>query len=237
MQASIQPVYTWSHDALFSGRAGRLTLLIEINSTHPAPNAEEKHRTAAKGIELDVWLEPHVRLIDSIGGRCETDENAPLLRYEFGSLQAGKQKQLAVELELEGMPAGDREAVWLQWRYRHPAGSRMRELPVHRLKVQHSVHTGVLSEPGSFYVEKQTELLRVRRLLEEFLSPDCLLPYDKRIEQIRRQGDRLLLMAVRSGDNTLLQEAEWLYRQGQTRAMLPQPEHERAAWERRLECV
>ncbi|MNI53920.1 hypothetical protein D3C73_1087800 [compost metagenome] len=71
----------------------------------------------------------------------------------------------------------------------------------------------MLAVDGSFHVEKHMELLKTVRLLEETALLHTRSADPEVTEKVRRQADKLLLLAARSGDMQLVKEAEMLYKQ------------------------
>ncbi|MNY68831.1 hypothetical protein D3C86_2066590 [compost metagenome] len=71
----------------------------------------------------------------------------------------------------------------------------------------------MLGTDSSFHVEKHMELLRTVKVLEEAALLHTRNADPSLSEKVRRQADKLLLLAARSGDMQLVKEAEMLYRQ------------------------
>ncbi|QWU17162.1 hypothetical protein SAMN04487895_113126 [Paenibacillus sophorae] len=211
MHASVQPAYTWSHDYIFSGKSQKAVLLIEwCGAAQPSTGGKKSQKLVARDIELRIWLEPYVSLNRVHGCRPAESGDRGLL-FSLGAIRSGQRKYIALEFNLESLAAGRHEMLWLQWRYRQRPGERGRELPVQKLSLEYSRHTGYIDKASSFYVEKHVELLKVEKTIAEAL----LLYADGQQmlarEKLRRHADNLLLMAARSGDPVLLREAESLY--------------------------
>ncbi|AKG33503.1 hypothetical protein [Paenibacillus durus] len=211
MQARIQPAYTWSHDYIFSGKSQKAVLLIEWRgAAQPGISRKKSQKLAARDIELHIWLEPHVSLTEVHGCRpAELGDQGLLL--SLGAIRSGQSKYIALEFSLNSLAAGRHEMLWLQWRYRQRPGERGRELPVQKLSLEYSRHTGYIDAASSFYVEKRVELLKVEKTIAEALLLYSEGQQTLAREELRRHADNLLLMAVRSGDPDLLREAESLY--------------------------
>ncbi|BCG57619.1 hypothetical protein [Paenibacillus sp. URB8-2] len=215
MHASIQPVYTWSRDCIFSGKSQKAILLIEWRGTaQPITGRKKSHTVAARDIELQIWLEPHVNLTGLHGCR-KADSGDRALLLPLGTIRAGQTKYIALDFDLEPRAAGRYEMLWLQWRYRQKTGERGCELPVQKLTLEYSRHTGCMDEVCSFYVEKHRELLMVEESIAEALSLSADGRQTEAREKLRRHADKLLLLAVRSGDTDLTREAESLYMQSE----------------------
>ncbi|MRN51564.1 hypothetical protein [Paenibacillus monticola] len=215
MQASIQPIFTWSKERIFAGGAQSIALLVEWKGVTAIEESQKRSRkVVAREIELRIWFEPHVKFTQSYGCNVEAGEGRSLL-LKLGKLQSGQRNYVVLEFALAAMPAGRYEALWLQWQYKQRQGERIRELPVQKLGLEYTHHTSVLEDSNSFYVEKHMELLKTKKVLEdavELRKKGQLLPAH---EHLRRHADKLLLLAVRSGDHLLLKEAEILYRQSE----------------------
>ncbi|WP_415841236.1 hypothetical protein [Paenibacillus typhae] len=173
---------------------------------------KKSRKLVAKEIELRIWLEAHLTFIEAYGCTAEAGEGRSLL-LKLGKINAGVRKYICLEFKTEGMPAGIHEALWLQWQYKQPPVERIRELPLQKLGLEYTHHTDALALDNCFHVEKHLELLKIVKVLEEApLSGssrrDLVLE-----ERLRRQADKLLLLAARSGDMQLVKEAEVLYKQ------------------------
>ncbi|NGM84860.1 hypothetical protein G5B47_20880 [Paenibacillus sp. 7124] len=215
MHASIQPAYTWSRDCIFSGKPQKAVLLIEWRGfVQPITGRKKSNPIAARDIELRIWLEPHVSLT-GLHGCHKADSEDRAIVLSLGTIRAGQTKYIALDFDLEPRASGRYEMLWLQWGYRQRTGERERELPVQKLTLEYSRHTGYMDEVCSFYVEKHRELLIAEKTITEALSLyACGQQTDAR-EMLRRHADKLLLLAVRSGDSVLLRQAELLYRQSE----------------------
>lgn len=213
MQASIQPIFTWSQDRIMAGGAQNIVLLVEWKGISQGEDFRKKSRKlVAREIELRVWLEGHVTVTGCYGCTAEEGEGRSLL-LQLGKIHSGQHRYIALEFTLSAMPAGIHEALWLQWQYRQPPVERIRELPLKKLGIEYSHHTDVLGTGCCFHVEKHLELLKTEMLLAEaellLTKQQIPVPSDK----LRRQADKLLLLAARSGDMQLVKEAESLYKQ------------------------
>lgn len=213
MQASIQPIFTWSQDRIIAGGAKNIVLLVEWKGISQGEELRKKSRkVVAREIELRVWLESHVTVTGCYGCNAEEGEGRSLL-LRLGKIHSGERKYIALEFTMTAMPAGIHEALWLQWQYRQPPVERIRELPLKKLGIEYSRHTDVLGTNCCFHVEKHLELLKTQLLVAEAESLRAghytQVPSDK----LRRQADKLLLLAARSGDMQLMKEAELLYKQ------------------------
>ncbi|AIQ50895.1 hypothetical protein [Paenibacillus sp. FSL R7-0331] len=213
MQASIQPIFTWSRSRIFAGVSRNLILLVEWKGVSQGDEARKKSRkVVAREIELRIWLESHFTFVRAYGCTAEAGEGRSLL-LRLGKIHSGASKFICLEFTTEGMPAGIHEALWLQWQYKQPPVERIKELPLQKLGLEYSHHTDVLAIGGNFHVEKHLELLKMIKVLEEASlqrnrSTDPMLA-----DKLRRQADKLLLLAARSGDMQLVKEAEVLYKQ------------------------
>ncbi|MDQ0193976.1 hypothetical protein [Paenibacillus wynnii] len=215
MQASIQPDFTWSKNHIFAGGAQNIVLLVEWRG---APSAEQgrrkNHKIAAREIELRLWLEPHIVLTRMYGCRALSvsgDDNRSVL-LPLGKIQTGQRKYIALEFALKPAHAGKHDAVWLHWQFKQPYGEKICELPMQKLSLEYSHHTGVLQESCCFHVEKHLELLRTEEVLEQADLLSSKGKLGEGLELVRRHADKLLLLAVRTGDRLLTREAESLYR-------------------------
>lgn len=213
MQANIQPLFTWSHDRIFAGTAQNVALLVEWKGVAQNEQFRKKNRkVVAREIELRIWLEAHVTLKECHGCIAEAGEGKSLL-LRLGKIHAGGRKYIVLEFNMAAMPAGLHEALWLQWQYKQPPVERIRELALKKLSFEYTHHTDVLRAAGSFHVEKHLELLKTIKILEEAVALRSGHADHSEYERFRRQADKLLLLAARSGDMELVKEAEQLYRQ------------------------
>ncbi|MGN7763033.1 hypothetical protein [Paenibacillus sp. 22594] len=213
MQASIQPIFTWSQERIFAGGAQNVILLIEWKGISEKEESRRKSRkVVASDIELRIWLEAHVTVNDCHGCTAEAGEGRSIL-LRLGKIQSKARKFIALEFSMAAKPAGIHEALWLQWQYKQPPVERIRELPLKKLSLEYSHHTDVLSEKCCFHVEKHLELLKTEKLLEEAVLQRTKSSVQTDFEHLRRQADDLLLLAARSGDMQLVKEAETVYKQ------------------------
>lgn len=213
MQASIQPIFTWSRSRIFAGASRNLILLVEWKGLNQREEVRKKSRKlVAKEIELRIWLEAHLTFIGAYGCAAEAGEGRSLL-LKLGKIHAGARKFICLEFKTEGMPAGIHEALWLQWQYKQPPVERIRELPLQKLGLEYTHHTDALTLENCFHVEKHLELLKMVKVLEEAPLSDIRRRDQVLEERLRRQADKLLLLAARSGDMQLVKEAEVLYKQ------------------------
>lgn len=213
MQASIQPIFTWSRNRVFAGVSQSLVLLVEWKGLTPREELRKKSRKLlAREIELRIWLEAHMTFTGAYGCITEAGEGRSLL-LKLGKIHSGSRKFICLEFKTEAMPAGIHEALWLQWQYRQPPVERIRELPLQKLGLEYTHHTDVLGNGSSFHVEKHMELLRTVKVLEEAAMLRTRNADPSLSEKLRRQADKLLLLAARSGDMQLVKEAEMVYRQ------------------------
>lgn len=211
MQSGIQPAYTWSRESVFSGKPHTNILLVEWRGlVQPAVGRKKTYKLAARDVELRIWPEPHVTLTGLAGCKADVSgERALVLR--LGSVRAGQRKCIALEFWMDSREPGEHQALWLQWRYSIRAGERARELPMQKLSLHYTRHTGSLSRPASFYVEKHMEILRTEEIMDKAGRLYAAGRKNGAKELLRRHGDKLLLLAVRSGDLELMREAEALY--------------------------
>lgn len=217
MQASIQPVFTWSQEHIFAGGAQKIVLLVEWRGIVNIDQFRKRsHKIAARDIELKVWLEPHLNLTACHGCRAEAGDGRSLL-LRLGNILYGQHRYIGLEFSSDAMPTGRHDALWVQWLYKQPPGGRMRELPLQKLTLEHSRHTAVAKNKDAvcFHVEKHLELLKIPETLFAVEQLSESGETEQAAEQIRRLGDKLLIMSARSGDLSLLKEAEGLYRQSE----------------------
>jgi len=208
MMESIHPIFTWGQDRIFAGGNRDVVLLVEwkgnMLSEHSRPSS---HKVVARDIELRVWLEPHVTFKRCYGCEMEAGEGNSLL-LKLGKIKTGQRK-----FTTSSSVAGKYEALSLQWKYKKPTVERVRELPVKVLELEYAHHTRILSDTCCFHVEKHLELLKTAETVEEAASLRNKGEYSEAREMLGRHADKLLLLAVRSGDPLLLKEAETLYKQ------------------------
>ncbi|MFF2019327.1 hypothetical protein [Paenibacillus sp. NPDC058177] len=213
MQASIQPIFTWSQEHIFAGGTHNIVLLVEWRGIVKVDQLRKRsHKIAARDIELRIWLEPHLNLTACHGCRAEAGEGRSLL-LNLGNILCGQHKYLALEFSTISMPAGKHDALWVQWLYKQPPGGRIRELPLQKLSLEYSRHTAVARDTVCFHVEKHLELLKIPIMLDEIALLKDKGQYIEAAERLRRHADNLLLLSARSGDLSLLREAEALYKQ------------------------
>ncbi|MNC35542.1 hypothetical protein D3C76_57390 [compost metagenome] len=213
MQASIQPIFTWSQERIFAGGAQNVVLLIEWKGiSNPEESRKRTRKVVAREIELRVWLEAHVTFTGSHGCTAEAGEGRSIL-LKLGKIYSKAHKYIALEFTMAAKPAGIHEALWLQWQYKQPPVERIRELPLKKLSMEYTHHTDVLSERCCFHVEKYLGLLKTEKLLEEAAVQRTKGNIQIDYERLRRQADDLLLLAARSGDMQLVKEAETVYKQ------------------------
>lgn len=212
MIENIYPIFTWSQDRIFAGGNRNIVLLVEwkgyISSEHSRSGS---HKVAAREIELRIWLEPHVTFKRCYGCKLEAGDNSSLM-LKLGKTKTGQRKCIALEFTVSTSIAGKYEALSLQWKYKKPSVERIRELPVKGLELEYTHHTSTLSETCCFHVEKHLELLKKTEKMEEATALRNQGDYSQAQEILCRHADKLLLMAVRSGDLLLLKEAEMLYK-------------------------
>lgn len=213
MQASIQPVVTWSQNRIFAGAVQKLELLVEWTGTPNNQDVRKKSRkVAAREIELRIWLESHMTLSGCHGSIAETGEGGSLL-FKLGKIHCGSRKFIGLEFITAAMPAGIHEALWMQWQYKQPPAERYRELPLNKLSLEYTHHTDDLHATCCFHVEKHMELLKTEEAMEAAAALRTREFDRSSYEKLRRQADRVLLLAARSGDLQLVKEAEMLYKQ------------------------
>ncbi|WP_379154462.1 hypothetical protein [Paenibacillus sp. sgz5001063] len=213
MQASIQPIFTWSQERILAGGAQNVVLLIEWKGISEHEESRKRGRkVVAREIELRIWLESHVTFNTCYGCSAEAGEGRSIL-LRLGKIYSKSRKFIALEFAMAAKPAGLHEALWLQWQYKQPPVERIRELPLKKLSMEYSNHTDVLSEQCCFHVKKHLELLKTEKMLEETLWQQTKSFIHKDLEHLRRQADDLLLLAARSGDLQLVKEAETVYKQ------------------------
>ncbi|ETT76442.1 MULTISPECIES: hypothetical protein [Paenibacillus] len=212
MQASIQTLFTWSQERILAGGAKKIVLLVEWKGALQGEDSRKKSRkVVARDIELRVWLESHVKVTGCYGCSAEEGEGRSLL-LKLGKIHSGQRRYIALEFMMAGMPAGIHEALWLQWQYKQPTVERIRELPLKKLGIEYSHHTGLLGAGSCFHVEKHLALLQTEALIAEAQEARMKNKPEVPADILRRQADQLLLMAARSGDMQLLREAEALYK-------------------------
>ncbi|MEK3713000.1 hypothetical protein [Paenibacillus sp. FSL R7-0333] len=212
MQASIQTLFTWSQERILAGGAKKIVLLVEWKGALQGEDSRKKSRkVVARDIELRVWLESHVKVTGCYGCSAEEGEGRSLL-LKLGKIHSGQRRYIALEFMMAGMPAGIHEALWLQWQYKQPTVERIRELPLKKLGIEYSHHTGLLGANSCFHVEKHLALLQTEALIAEAQEARMKNKPEVPADILRRQADQLLLMAARSGDMQLLREAEALYK-------------------------
>lgn len=213
MQASIQPIFTWSRNRVFAGASQNLVLLVEWKGLGQGEELHRKSRKlVAREIELRIWLEAHMTFTGAYGCIAEAGEGRSLL-LKLGKIHSGSRKFICLEFIAEAMPAGLHEALWMQWQYKLPPVERIRELPLQKLGLEYTHHTNVLGTDSSFHVEKHMELLKTVNVLEDAAQLRTRNADPVLSERVRRQADKLLLLAARSGDMQLVKEAELLYKQ------------------------
>ncbi|MBY9081303.1 hypothetical protein KIH86_25640 [Paenibacillus sp. HN-1] len=227
MPSNLQPAYIWSRECVFSGKPQRNVLLVEWKgAVQQAAGGKKSQRIAARSIELRIWPEPHVSLTGLQGCRSVTRGERALV-LSLGDIRAGQSKYLAFEFMLDSREPGHHETLWLQWRYSRRQGERCRELPVQKLTLEYSRHTGYLNAAASFYVEKQLELLRTDEMIAKASDLYVSGRRGEAKELLRRHGDKLLLLGIRSGDNELAREAQSLYMQSDREMFLEREENKK----------
>ncbi|UQZ35059.1 hypothetical protein C2I18_16940 [Paenibacillus sp. PK3_47] len=213
MQASIQPVVTWSQNRIFAGTVQNLELLVEWSGSSGNQDFRKKSRkVAAREIELRIWLESHMTLSGCHGCNAERGEGGSFL-FKLGKIHSGSRKYIGLAFTTAAMPAGVHEAIWMQWQYKQPPAERIRELPLNKLSLEYTHHTDILNAATCFHVEKHMELLKAAEAMEALAVLRSREPDQKVYEKLRRQADKVLLLAARSGDLQLVKEAEMLYKQ------------------------
>lgn len=213
MIESIHPVFTWSQDRIFAGGNHDVVLLVEWKGNTPSEHSQpSSHKVVARDIELRVWLEPHVTFKRCYGCEMEVGEGNSLL-LKLGKIKTGQRKFIGLEFTTSSSVAGKYEALSLQWKYKKPTVERVRELPVQVLELEYAHHTRILSDTCCFHVEKHLELLKTAETVEKAAGLRNKGEYSEAREMLNRHADKLLLLAVRSGDPLLIKEAEMLYKQ------------------------
>jgi len=213
MIESIYPIFTWSQERVFAGGARNIVLLVEWKGNTPSEHSRpSNHKLVARDIELEVWLESHVTFKRSYGCVLEQKDDDRSLIFKLGKIKTGQHKFIALEFTISTITAGKYEALSLQWKYKKPNVERVCELPVKVLELEYTHYTGILADQCSFYVEKHLELLKTAEKVEEATALRTKGQYNQAREKISRHADKLLLLALRSGDLLLLREAEMLYK-------------------------
>lgn len=206
MIESIHPVFTWSQNRIFAGGNRNVILLVEWKGNMPSEHSRpSSYKVVAREIELRVWLEPHVTFKRSYGCEFEVGEGSSLL-LKLGKIKTGQRKFIALEFNISTTIAGRYEALSLQWKYKKPTVERVQELPVKVLELEYTHHTQVLNETCCFHVEKHLELLKTAETIEEATTLQNEGQHSQAHEMLCRHADKLLLLAVRSGDPLLLKE-------------------------------
>lgn len=212
MLENIQPILTWSQDRIFAGGSRNVVLLVEWTGISSEEHPRTKsYKVVAREIELRIWLEPHVTFKRCYGCDTEVGERGELL-FRLGKIQAGHSKFIGIELSISATVTGKYEALWLQWQYKKPSVERIRELSLKMLDLEYTHHTRNLGDSICFHVEKHLELLRTAEVFAEAMGMRTRGQHNQAYEQLSRHADKLLLLATRSGDISLLKEAETLYK-------------------------
>jgi hypothetical protein len=213
MMETINPIFTWGQDRIFAGGNRDVVLLVEWKGNTPSEHSSpSSHKVVARDIELRVWLEPHVTFKRCYGCEVEIGEGDSLV-LKLGKIKTGQRKFIGLEFTTSSTVAGKYEALSLQWKYKKPTVERIRELPVKVLELEYAHHTRILSDTCCFYVEKHLEMLKTAETVEEAAELRNKGQHSEAHEMLSRHADKLLLLAVRSGDPLLLKEAEMLYKQ------------------------
>lgn len=212
MIESIQPILTWSQDRIFAGGSRTIFLLVEWKGIPSEEHPRIKsYKVVAREIELRIWLEPHVTFKHCYGCDTEIGEDGVLL-FKLGKIHAGHSNFIGLELSVSAPVTGKYEALWLQWQYKKPSVERIREFPLKMLELEYTHHTRNLGDSCCFHVEKHLELLRTAEVFKEATAMRIRGQHTQAYEQLSRHADKLLLLATRSGDISLLKEAETLYK-------------------------
>ncbi|GGF83387.1 hypothetical protein GCM10010912_30640 [Paenibacillus albidus] len=227
MQASIQSIFTWSQNRIFAGGSPEIVLLVEWRGLSPADKqGKQSRKVVAREIELRIWLEPNVELVNVLGCKAEEEEGNSLL-LRLGKIHSGQRRFAGLEFKISPMPAGRHNVLWLQWQYKQPPIERIRELPVQKLNLEYTHHTSVLRDSCNSHVEKHMALLETEELLKRAVAMRAAGQQMPAYEMICRHADKLLLLATRTGDLLMLKEAESLYKYNE----LELSPHDKAAGE------
>lgn len=212
MMGNIEPTLTWSQDSIFAGKSHNIFLLIEWKGISSEIDPRIKsHKVVARDIELKIWLEPHVTFKRCYGCKTEVGTNGALV-FKLGKISAGQRNFIGLELTISTLVTGKYEALWMQWQYKKPSVDRIREFPLKTLNLEYNYHTHNLGNTSCFHVEKHLEMLRTAEVVAEANALRTKGQYAQAYEQLCRHADKLLLLATRSEDITLLKEAETLYK-------------------------
>ncbi|OAB45945.1 hypothetical protein [Paenibacillus glacialis] len=211
--ANIKATYTWNHSYIYATGADSVFLLIEWNMSELNANRTPSvSKLYARDVELNIWLEPGIKVVRTYGCKGVLGPPQSSLILSLGHLYTDKKQSVVIECSFKPHFACKRPVISVQWRYKGSNNERMKEQAVEEIYMNYTYNLGLLRKTGNFKVEKQVKLLKTSTIMKEAIEIYELGDPEYAEFILRRKGDELLLCAVQSGDMSLIEEAEKLYR-------------------------
>ena len=211
MRMHIKYSSTWSRSSVSARGEEKVILLIEwyagrLNSAKARPA-----KMVSKEVQFYVWPERGTKILAVYGAQPQMEKNGALL-LPVGQLLEGEKHCLAFEVSLDAQAAGIHQIMAVQWRYKNLLKDNFKHQPIEAIHLHFTHHLGLLGQQENFYVHKHALLLQSPMKLKKAMllcEQGC---NDQGEWLLRRQGDEMLLLAIREQDKRLMQEAELFYR-------------------------
>ena len=214
MQSVIDMDFTWSTNRVAAGSANNVFLLMEWRSNAAVQHEAEVSALAASRIQLHLQLASGSEISGLYGCRGEVLNDRDYTLF-IGSLCKHMEKRAVIGLRLEARSSGKYPVATGLCTYTDFSGNQV-ILPSKTVTMDFSNHTSVLRPQLDKRVIKYLKMLQAPRDLEQGLQLYEEGYTDLGEQKIRRRADELLLLAARMGDTELLDEADMLYRLGDT---------------------
>lgn len=212
MQMQIKYSCSWSRSAVSARGEEKVTLLIEWYAGRLKSAKVRLARLVSRDVQFYIWPEPGTKILAVYGAKPRMEKAGTLMTLPVGQLFEGEKHCLAIEVSLDARAAGMHQTLAVQLRHKNVMKDKFKHQPIEGIHLHFSHHLGLLREQESFHVQKHVLLLQSPMKLRNAM----LLCEQGRFDQgewlLRRQGDELLLFAIREGDRRLMQEAELFYR-------------------------
>ncbi len=211
--ADIKATYTWNHSYIYATGADSVYLLIEWNASElKSSSPKSVSKLYARDVELMIWLEPGIKVVRTYGCNGKVESPHSFLKLPLGHLYTDMKQCVVIECSFKSHAACKRPVISTQWRFKGSHSERMKEQAVEEIYMNYTYNLGLLRKTGNFKVEKQVKLFKTSMIMKEAIEIFELGDIEHAEFILRRKGDELLLSAVQSGDLSLMEEAEKMYR-------------------------
>lgn len=211
--ADIKATYTWNHSYIYATGADSVYLLIEWNASElNLSSTKSVSKLYARDVELMIWLEPGTKVVRTYGCKGKIESQQSSLIVPLGHLYTDMKQCVVIECSFKSHAACKRPVISTQWRYKGSNSERMKEQAVEEIYMNYTYNLGLIRRAGNFKVEKQVKLFKTSTIMKEAIEIFKLGDVEHAEFILRRKGDELLLSAVQSGDLSLMEEAEKMYR-------------------------